>query len=173
MSGTISPLRRLSCGSPRLVALGIFGSLTKLKSAANDLPYTSQVALGLFGQRNAQASKVAMRSASSFGSFPHLCPLKRYQCWPGGQCPRIFSPISVWFSQTQNSVCAVSVDLVGDWITRSSLTSRLKIRQREQGYSDLWTRCTWAKVWSHGYLRDQDVWLDVVSAQFHRLLLLL
>ena len=40
---------RLSCGSPRLVALGIFGALTKLKSAANDLPYTSQVALGLFG----------------------------------------------------------------------------------------------------------------------------
>ena len=29
---------RLSCGSPRLVALGIFGALTKLKSAANDLP---------------------------------------------------------------------------------------------------------------------------------------
>ena len=50
---------RLSCGSPRLVALGIFGALTKLKSAANDLPYTSQVALGLFGQCNAQASKVA------------------------------------------------------------------------------------------------------------------
>ena len=50
---------RLSCGSPRLVALGIFRALTKLKSAANDLPYTSQVALGLFGQCNAQASKVA------------------------------------------------------------------------------------------------------------------
>ena len=42
-----------------MVALGIFGALTKLKSAANDLPYTSQVALGLFGQCNAQASKVA------------------------------------------------------------------------------------------------------------------
>ena len=41
---------RLSCGSPRAVALGIFGALTKLKSAANYLPYTSQVALGLFGQ---------------------------------------------------------------------------------------------------------------------------
>ena len=41
------------------VALGLFGALTKLKSAANDLPYTSQVALGLFGQCNAQASKVA------------------------------------------------------------------------------------------------------------------
>ena len=41
------------------MALGIFGALTKLKSAANDLPYTSQVALGLFGQCNAQASKVA------------------------------------------------------------------------------------------------------------------
>ena len=50
---------RLSCGSPRLVALGIFGALTKLKSAANDIPYTSQVVLGLFGQCNAQASKVA------------------------------------------------------------------------------------------------------------------
>ena len=50
---------RLSCGSPRLVALGIFGAWTKLKSAANDLPYTSQVALGLFGQCTAQASKVA------------------------------------------------------------------------------------------------------------------
>ena len=43
---------RLSCGSSRVVALGIFGALTKLKSAANDLPYTSQVALGLFGQCN-------------------------------------------------------------------------------------------------------------------------
>ena len=31
---------QLSCGSPRLVALGTFGALTKLKSAANDLPYT-------------------------------------------------------------------------------------------------------------------------------------
>ena len=41
------------------MALGIFGALTKLKSAANDLPYTSQVVLGLFGQCNAQASKVA------------------------------------------------------------------------------------------------------------------
>ena len=50
---------RLSCGSARLVALGIFGALTKLKSAANDLPYTIQVALGLCGQCNAQASKVA------------------------------------------------------------------------------------------------------------------
>ena len=49
----------LSCGSPRLVALGILGALTKLKSTANDLPYTSQVALGLFVQCNAQASKVA------------------------------------------------------------------------------------------------------------------
>jgi len=48
-----------SCGSPRLVELGIFGALTKLKSAANDFPYTSQVALGLFGQSNARASKVA------------------------------------------------------------------------------------------------------------------
>ena len=42
-----------------MVALDIFGALTKLKSAANDLPYTSQVALGLFGQFNGQASKVA------------------------------------------------------------------------------------------------------------------
>ena len=50
---------RLSCGSPHLVVLGIFGALTKLKSATNDLPYASQVALGLFGQCNAQASKVA------------------------------------------------------------------------------------------------------------------
>ena len=50
---------RLSCRSPRVVMLGIFGALTKFKSAANDLPYTSQVALGLFGQCNAQASKVA------------------------------------------------------------------------------------------------------------------
>ena len=50
---------QLSCGSPRLVALGIFGALAKLKSAANDLPYTSQVALGLCGQCSAQASKVA------------------------------------------------------------------------------------------------------------------
>ena len=46
-------------GLPRLVVLGLFGALTKLKSAANDLPYTSQVALGLFGQCSAQASKVA------------------------------------------------------------------------------------------------------------------
>ena len=37
----------------------MFGALTKLKSAANDLPYTSQVVLGLFGQCSAQASKVA------------------------------------------------------------------------------------------------------------------
>ena len=36
---------QLSCGLPHLVALGIFGALTNLKSAANDLPYTSQVAL--------------------------------------------------------------------------------------------------------------------------------
>ena len=50
---------RLSCGSPRLVALGIFGALTKLRSAADDLPYTTRVALGLFGQCSAQASKVA------------------------------------------------------------------------------------------------------------------
>ena len=50
---------RISCGSPRSVALGIFGALTKLKSAANNLPYTSQVALGLCGQCNAQASKAA------------------------------------------------------------------------------------------------------------------
>ena len=50
---------QLSCGLPCLVALGIFGALTKLKLAANDLPYTSQVVLGLFGQCNAQASKVA------------------------------------------------------------------------------------------------------------------
>ena len=42
-----------------LVALGILGALTKLKSTGNDLPYTSQVALGLSGQCNAQASKVA------------------------------------------------------------------------------------------------------------------
>ena len=40
------------------VALGLFGALTKLKSAANDLPYTTQVALGLFGQCNAQARKI-------------------------------------------------------------------------------------------------------------------
>ena len=60
-----------------------------------------------------------------------------------------------------------------DYKVIPNLTSRLKIRQREQGYSDLRTRCTWAKVCSHGYLRDQDVWLDVVSARFHRLLLLL
>ena len=40
------------------MALGIFGALTKLKSAANDLPYTRQVAPGLFEQCNAQASKV-------------------------------------------------------------------------------------------------------------------
>ena len=60
--GRVSSARtngRLCCGSPRSVALGIFGALTKLKSAANDLPYTSQVAPGLFGQSNAQASKVA------------------------------------------------------------------------------------------------------------------
>ena len=50
---------QLSCGSPRLVALGIFGALTKLKSAANDLPYMTQVAPGLFGQCNPQTSKVA------------------------------------------------------------------------------------------------------------------
>ena len=49
----------ISCGSPHLEALGIFGALIKLKSAANDPPYTTQVALGLFGQGNAQASKVA------------------------------------------------------------------------------------------------------------------
>ena len=42
-----------------MVALDIFWALTKLKSAANVLPYTSQVTLGLFGQCNAQASKVA------------------------------------------------------------------------------------------------------------------
>ena len=56
---------RLSRGSPHLVALGIFGALTKLKSAANDLSYTSHVALGLFGQCNAQASKVAHRRSEA------------------------------------------------------------------------------------------------------------
>ena len=55
---------RLSCGSPRLVALGIFGALTKLKSVANDLPYTIQVALGLFGQCNAHASKITHSTQS-------------------------------------------------------------------------------------------------------------
>ena len=54
-------------------ALGIFGDLTKLKSSANDLPYTSQVALGLFGQCNAQASKVAQKTNQktplSFGGW--------------------------------------------------------------------------------------------------------
>ena len=66
---------RLSCGSPRLVALGIFGALTKLKSAANDLPYTSQVALGLFGQCNAQASKVAHSYQPPIcHQFFSLCP---------------------------------------------------------------------------------------------------
>ena len=53
------PVGDLAEESPRLVAQGLFGALTKLRSAANDLPYTSQVALGLFGQCNAQASKVA------------------------------------------------------------------------------------------------------------------
>ena len=43
----------------RWAYFNLFGALTKLKSAANDIPYTSQVALGLFGQCNAQASKVA------------------------------------------------------------------------------------------------------------------
>ena len=42
---------RLSCGSPRLVALGTFRALTKLK-AVNDLPHSSQAALGLFGLCN-------------------------------------------------------------------------------------------------------------------------
>ena len=71
---------RLSCGSPRLVALGTFGALTKLKSAANDLPYTRQVAPGLFGQCNVQASKVrslsALRSIQTPGSWamPTGCP---------------------------------------------------------------------------------------------------
>ena len=50
---------QLSCGSPHLVALGIFGALIKLMSSANDLPYTSQVVPDLFGQCKAQASKVA------------------------------------------------------------------------------------------------------------------
>ena len=49
---------QLSCGSPHLVVLGIFGALTKLKSAVNNLPYMTQVVLGLFGQCNAQTSKV-------------------------------------------------------------------------------------------------------------------
>ena len=44
----------ITMGVLAVVALGIFGALTKIKSAANDLPYTSQVALGL-----AQASRVA------------------------------------------------------------------------------------------------------------------
>ena len=53
-----------------MVALGIFGALTKLKSAANDLPYTSQVALGLFGQCSAQASKVAHCVNFGFSCVP-------------------------------------------------------------------------------------------------------
>ena len=40
---------RLGCRSPRLVALVTSGTLTKLKSAANSLPYTVKVALGLAG----------------------------------------------------------------------------------------------------------------------------
>ena len=35
----------LGCGLPRLVLLLTFGALTKLRSAASFLPYTSQVAL--------------------------------------------------------------------------------------------------------------------------------
>ena len=65
---------RLSCGLPRVVALGIFGALTKFKSAANDLPYTSQVALGLFGQCNAQASKVA-----HYTCVVQTSPLRAYE----------------------------------------------------------------------------------------------
>ena len=49
----------LAADRPAWWRWAIFGALTKLKSAANDLLYTSQVALGLFGQCNAQASKVA------------------------------------------------------------------------------------------------------------------
>ena len=60
-----------------MVALGIFGALTKLKSAANDLPYTIQVALGLFGQCNAQASKVA-HCISAKGQFLTLGTLVSY-----------------------------------------------------------------------------------------------
>ena len=55
-----------------MVALGIFGALTKLKSATDDLPYTSQVALGLFGKCNAQASKVA--------HCPRLFSLSKFAC---------------------------------------------------------------------------------------------
>ena len=50
-----------------------------LKSAANDLPYTSQVALGLFGQCNAQASKVAhyVQANSETQLADHLDRCKR------------------------------------------------------------------------------------------------
>ena len=84
---------RLSCGSPRLVALGIFGALTKLKSAANDLRFTSQVALGLFGQRNAQAGKVTHSahepSAPSLSCQPQFHPtrsLGRSALAPAARC---------------------------------------------------------------------------------------
>ena len=68
----------LSCGSPHLVALGIFGALTKLKSAANDLPYTCQVVLGQSGQCNAQASKVTNYHKVGHGHQVHNS--KEKQC---------------------------------------------------------------------------------------------
>ena len=37
----------------------MFRALPQLRSAANDLPYTSKVALGISGKSNAQAGKVA------------------------------------------------------------------------------------------------------------------
>ena len=58
-SGTKQRHERLGCRSPRLVALVTSGALTKLKSAANSLPYAIKVALGLAGHCHAQSTKVA------------------------------------------------------------------------------------------------------------------
>ena len=72
--GDLTKLKSAANGLPYTsqVALGIFGALTKLKSAAYGLPYTSLVALGLSGQCNAQASKVAHFDLPGlFSCFPN------------------------------------------------------------------------------------------------------
>ena len=54
---------------PHLVALGTCGALIKVKSAANHLPYTKQVALGILGQCNVE---VAQELCESRGGRPGL-----------------------------------------------------------------------------------------------------
>ena len=56
------------------MALGTSGDLTKLNSAADYLPYTSKVALGISGQGTDQASVIVQGLCESRGGRPGLRP---------------------------------------------------------------------------------------------------